>query len=87
MADRVHQAIRKYGIEKKNEIIWNFFAAIVVFLAIFLVGYGCGSRWILRFSMFITFFLILGLLFMSVVLMILMVRGHTPLSSLLSFVD
>jgi hypothetical protein len=73
MADNIHDAMRKYGIEKKNEIIWDFFGAIIFFLAIFLVGYGCGSRWTIRFAMFLTFFLTLSLLFMSVVLMILLV--------------
>lgn len=73
MTDNIHVAIRKYGIEKKNEIIWDYFAAILVFLLLFLVGFCCGSRLILRFAMILSFFLILGLLFMSVVLMIILV--------------
>jgi hypothetical protein len=83
MTDNIHFAIRKYGIEKKNEIIWNYFGAIIIFLGLFLVGYCCGSRWIIRFAMILTFFLILGLLFISVVLMILLVSQST-LSLLLS---
>lgn len=77
MTDNIHVAMRKYAIEKKNEIMWQFFAAIILFLGFFLVGYGCGSRWMMRFSMFITFFLILALLFMSVVLMILLVGSFS----------
>lgn len=73
LTDRVSETIRNYGIEKKNEIIWYYFAAILIFLLFFLLGYCCGSRLILRFTMIITFFLILGLLFMSVVLMIILV--------------
>lgn len=73
ITDKIADGMRKYGIDKKNQIIWDFFGCILLFLFIFLVGYICGSKWILRFSMFITFFLILALLLVSVVLNIILV--------------
>ncbi len=73
MAGNVEDAMRKYGIQKKNEVMWDFFGAIVLFIGLFAVGFMCKSRFIIRFSMFITFFLILALLLISVIGMILLV--------------
>jgi hypothetical protein len=86
MLDNAEDKMRLYGISYKNEVIWIFFAALLVFTALFVLGFLVGSPWLLRFAMLLSGGLLLALLLLATIFMIVMVRRKPkfPIPSLTS---